>query len=142
MNKPLSSDQLRCLIPLNALSPRQLRTLRDQLVAQTVPAGELLFDEQTGACSSYFLLTGQLCLSGPGGVKTTLFAGSPQSFHALNPGIRLSQARAAEDSSVLIVNSDQLERLLAWSQNHADLRLDWLRSVSWTTGWKPCWRIR
>ena len=42
MNKPLHPDQLRDLIPLNALSPRQLWELRARTVPLVLTAGEVL----------------------------------------------------------------------------------------------------
>jgi len=138
MTKPLLPDQLRSLIPLNSLSPRQLRSLREQLVPRPLLAGDLLFDSEAAAGSSYFLLAGTLQMRSTGGELRRMAAGSPESCHAFAAGGRLSLVRALEDSSVLVVDSAQLNRLLAWHQAHADLLLalssdgeltDWLEEL-------------
>ncbi|WP_217474502.1 cyclic nucleotide-binding domain-containing protein [Stutzerimonas stutzeri] len=138
MTKPLFPDQLRSLIPLNSLSPRQLRSLREQLVPRPLLAGDLLFDSEVATGSSYFLLAGALSMRSADGDLQQLVAGSPESCHAFGTGGRLSQVRALTDSSVLMIDSAQLNRLLAWHQAHADLLLvlsssgelsDWLEEL-------------
>lgn len=42
MNKPLHPDQLRNLVPLNGLSPRQLWELRVRIVPLALAPGQLL----------------------------------------------------------------------------------------------------
>ena len=134
MNKPLLHDQLRSLIPLNALSPRRVQELRDQLTPRPLLAGELLFGDDTETGSSYFLLAGALSMQGPDGEQRRMVAGSPESCHAFNAGTRLSNVRALEDSSVLALDSAQLCRLLSWHQANADLLLE-LATVGELTDW-------
>ena len=138
MNKPLLPDQIRSLIPLNALSPRQLQSLRDQLIPRPLLANEWLFDNEAEAeaeaGSSYFLLTGSLSMQGPDGVARRMFAGSPESCHVFSASSRLNQARALEDSSVLVLDSAQLDRLLSWHQSHSDLLLQ-LATTGELTDW-------
>jgi CRP-like cAMP-binding protein len=124
MNKPLLPDQLRSLVPLNALSPRRLQAFRDQLVPRPLLAGELLFDGEPAGEHSYFLLTGALSMLGPNGASRRLDAGSPESCHVFNAGSRLSQVRALEDSSVLVLDSALLDRLVSWQQTHSNLLVE------------------
>lgn len=124
MNKPLHADQLRCLMPLNALSVRQLQELRNQLIPQPLLAGQLLFEAQSLATSSYFLLAGTLAFQDSEGEERRLQAGTAQSQHAFTAGSRLRQARALEDCSLLVIDSGELDRLLAWRQSYQDLLLE------------------
>lgn len=123
MNKPLLPAQLSSLTPLNALSPRLLQMLRGQLLPRPLLAGEPLFQNTDGG-SSYFLLSGALSLLAPDGEVRRLGAGSPESCHAFSAGPRISEARALEDSSVLVIDSVRLDRLLSWQQANADLLLE------------------
>lgn len=134
MNKPLRPDQLGSLIPLNALSPRRLQTLRAQLIPRLLLADELLFDDETDTGSCYFLLTGALSMFGQDGKQWRMAAGAAESCHAFGPGPRLSQVRALEVCSVLMVDSAQLDRLLSWHQTHADLLLE-LSTAGELTDW-------
>jgi len=124
MNKPLLPDQLRSLTPLNALSPRRLQTLRQQLVPRQLHAGDLLFDPESAERLSYFLLTGALRMQSADGVQRRIAAGSPEGSHAFSASNRLNEVRALEASSVLAIDSSQLDRLLSWHQAHADLLLE------------------
>ncbi|KJH81598.1 cyclic nucleotide-binding domain-containing protein [Pseudomonas sp. KSR10] len=134
MNKPLLPDQIRSLTPLNALSPRQLQSLRDQLIPRPLLANQWLFDGETELGSSYFLLTGSLSMQGADGVAWRMFAGSPESCHVFSAGSRLIQVQALEDSSVLVVDSALLDRSLAWHQSHSDLLLQ-LATTGELTEW-------
>ncbi|MGA6096898.1 cyclic nucleotide-binding domain-containing protein [Stutzerimonas marianensis] len=133
MNKPLHADQISHLFPLNALAPRQLQQLRDQLTPRALGRGEALFEAGSGVNATYFLLKGALALSGPGGERS-LVADSPEGRRALVPGASLQSAHATEDSSVLMIDSQALERLLSRQQADADLLLE-LASTGELTDW-------
>lgn len=124
MNKPLLPYQLSSLIPLNALSPRRLQMLREQLVPRQLLAGQLLFEGRAGASSSYFLLTGTLSMQGADGAQWQMTGGSSESCHAFSASGRLDRVWALEDSSVLALDSVLLDGLLSWQQAHADLLLE------------------
>ncbi|WP_312300459.1 cyclic nucleotide-binding domain-containing protein [Stutzerimonas nitrititolerans] len=124
MNKPLHPDQLRSLTPLNALSSRQLQELRTQLIPQPLLAGELLFGPDSAPTSSYFLLAGALALQHHDGEEQRLHAGTMESLHAFSAGSRVKRIRALDDCSLLIIDSGELDRLLAWRQSYQDLLLE------------------
>jgi len=124
MNKPLHPDQIRNLMPLNALSFRQLQELRTQLVPQPLSAGQLLFQAENPTAASYFLLTGTLAVQDSQGEERYVQAGTAQSRHAFTPSSRTHQARALEDCSLLVIDSGELDRLLAWRQCYKDLLLE------------------
>lgn len=124
MNKPLHPDQLRSLTPLNALSSRQLQELRTQLVPQPLLAGELLFGPNSTPTSSCFLLSGALGLRHDEGEERRLYAGTVESLHAFTADSRVNRIRALDDCSLLIIDSSELDRLLAWRQCYQDLLLE------------------
>ncbi|WP_313054915.1 cyclic nucleotide-binding domain-containing protein [Pseudomonas lopnurensis] len=137
MNTPLHPEQLRNLIPLNALSPRQLWELRGRLVPQALAAGRLLERDGRQAPAHYFLLSGSLALVDDDGHETRLQAGTPASCHSL-PHAHLRQVRALEDCRLLAVDDADLDRLLSWRQAHQDVLLqlsmdgelgDWLEPL-------------
>ncbi|WP_417791214.1 rhodanese-like domain-containing protein [Stutzerimonas xanthomarina] len=95
MNKPLLSDLLHRLVPLNTLPSRYLQEIRHQLVPRALAPGDVLFDEQTPSGLSYFLLSGTLSLLTPDGERP-LVAGSPESCHVIASGVRVSRVCALE----------------------------------------------
>ena len=124
MSEPLTSEQLRSLTPLNALSAQQWRELRSQLVPQPLLAGQLLFRQGDQARLTCYLLAGELQLQDANGRTQRVQAGSEISCHPLSPGLpRLHDARALTDVSVLIIDSATLDRLLSWRLAHQDLLL-------------------
>ncbi|MCQ4325245.1 cAMP-binding protein [Stutzerimonas stutzeri] len=137
MNNPLHPDQLRNLIPLNTLSPRQLWELRARLAPQPLAAGQVLECAGAQPSARYFLLSGSLALVDDEGHESRLRAGTPAGCHSL-PQFRLQHVRALEDCRLLAVDNSELERLLSWRQAHQDVLLqlsmdgelgDWLESL-------------
>ncbi len=133
MNKPLLSDLLNRLVPLNTLPSRYLQEIRHQLVPRALAPGDVLFDEQTPSGLSYFLLSGTLSLLTPDGERP-LVAGSPESCHVIASGVRVSRVCALEDACVLGIDSAQLERLVTWQHANADLLLE-LATAGELTDW-------
>lgn len=125
MNTPVPPDQLRSLIPLNTLSPRQLEQLRGQSGPRLLLPGETLFDSAAGdAGITCFLLSGTLLMQGAEGGSCLMTAGSPESCRGFSPGARVSRAEAIQPSTVLVVDSIELELLVSRNQAHADLLLE------------------
>jgi len=138
MNKPLLPDSLRHLIPLNVLSPRQLQSFRAQLQPRSLKAAEWLFCDEACAGSRFYLLDGQLALYAADGGQRILVGGSAQSAHAFGVGSGVQRAQALDEASVLVIDGRELDRLVNWQQNHADLLLelasedglpDWLEAL-------------
>lgn len=124
MTEPLKPEQLRSLIPLNALSQPQWRELREQLVPQPLLAGQALFRQGDQARTTCYLLSGELLLRDAAGVEQRLVAGSVESCHPIAPSWpRTCEARAISDASVLSLDSATLDRLLSWRQAYQDLLL-------------------
>ena len=125
MNTLLLPDQLRRLIPLNALSPRQLEQLRAQLESRLLLPGEVLFDSAVGYDGlTCFLLSGALLMECEDGDNWLLNATSPMGGRGFSPGARTSRVEAIQPSTVLVVDSAELERLVSRNQAHADLLLE------------------
>ena len=138
MNTPLLLEQLRCLIPLNTLSPRQLEQLRGQAERRLLLPGQVLFERaDSDTDMTCFLLSGALSME-QDGERWLMNAGSPASCRSFAPGPRLSRVEATQASIVLVFDSAELERLVSRNQAHADLLLelalageltDWLETL-------------
>ncbi|MBS7662974.1 cyclic nucleotide-binding domain-containing protein [Pseudomonas lalucatii] len=125
MSEALTLERLRSLTPLNVLSEQQWRELRRQLVPQPVLAGQSLFRRGDRARLTYYLLSGELLLEDAAGTRQRLVAGAEASCHPLSPGLpRLQDALALTDASVLVLDSDALNRLVTWRLAHQDLLLE------------------
>ena len=126
MNTPVQQpDQLEHLIPLNTLSPRQLLQLSGQSESRLLLPGEVLFDSAASeADTTCFLLSGALQMQGAGGDRWVMSAGSPENCRGFSPGARVIRVEAIQPSTVLIVDSAELERLVSRSQVYADLLLE------------------
>ena len=122
MNKPLHPDQLRDLIPLNALSPRQLWELRARTVPLVLTAGEVLELDERHATTRYYLMAGKLLVSDVEGQQGLLAAGTPAALHSLLSE-RTREVRALEDCHLLSVDAVELDRLLSWRQALQDVLL-------------------
>ncbi|MFC5695120.1 cyclic nucleotide-binding domain-containing protein [Pseudomonas sp. GCM10022186] len=138
MGEPLKPQQLRSLVPLNALSEEQWRELRPQLLPQPLLAGQLLFRRGDQARLTFYLLSGELLLRDAEGVESRLEAGSETSCHPISPSLpRLHEARALRDCALLAIDSATLAHQLTWRSAHQDLLLelaqeeghDWLESL-------------
>ncbi len=122
MNKPLHPDQLRDLIPLNALSSRQLWELRARTVPLVLTAGEVLELDERHATTRYYLMSGKLLVSDVEGQQGLLAAGTPAALHSLLSE-RTREVRALEDCHLLSVDAVELDRLLSWRQALQDVLL-------------------
>jgi CRP-like cAMP-binding protein len=138
MSEALNPQQLRSLVPLNALSEQQWRELRSQLVPQPLLAGQLLFRRGDQARLTYYLLSGELLLRDARGAEVLLEAGSESGCHPISPSLpRLHEAMALRDCALLAIDSATLARQLTWRSAHQDLLLElgqegdseWLESL-------------
>ncbi|MND52900.1 Thiosulfate sulfurtransferase PspE precursor [compost metagenome] len=138
MSEALNPQQLRSLVPLNALSEQQWRELRAQLVPQPLLAGQLLFRRGDQARLTYYLLSGELLLRDAQGLEERVQAGSEAGCHPVSPSLpRLHEARALSDCALLAIDSATLARQLTWRSAHQDLLLElgqegdseWLESL-------------
>lgn len=125
MSEPLNPQQLRSLVPLNALSAQQRRELRLQLVPQPLLAGQVLFRRGDQARLTYYLLSGELLLRDADGGETRLDAGSEASCHPISPSLpRLQEALALRDCALLVLDSATLAGQLTWNSARQDLLLE------------------
>ena len=121
MNKPLHPDQLRNLVPLDGLSPRQLWELRVRIAPLALGAGQVLRPESASSARHY-LMSGSLLLIDRDGQQTRVVAGSPAALHSIALA-QLVEVRALEDCQLLTVDGAELERLLSWRQALQDVLL-------------------
>lgn len=122
MNKPLHPDQLRNLVPLNGLSPRQLWELRARLLSRPLRTGQVLETASDQIPMRHYLMSGRLLLIDAEGVESQLLADTPAALYGLSPG-QLSEVRALDDCNLLAVDNMELERLLSWRQSLQDVLL-------------------
>ncbi|MCJ8167735.1 cyclic nucleotide-binding domain-containing protein [Atopomonas sediminilitoris] len=121
----LQSEQLRGLVPLNALSESQWRELRPSLKIESLLAGQGVL--RRGDCDQqhYYLLSGEVELADEQGNRELVMAGSLTGCHPLSPAVpRQHDARAVTDITYLRVDSALLDRLVSWRQAYQDLLLE------------------
>ncbi|MBK3869778.1 cyclic nucleotide-binding domain-containing protein [Pseudomonas stutzeri] len=123
MNRPLHPDQLRKLVPLDGLSPRQLWQVRTRLIPCQLGAGQVLERDLGRGETHDYLLSGRLLLTGSDGQQTLLHAGTPAALHRLSLSLP-GEVRALDDCLLLSIDSGELERLLSWRQALQDVLLE------------------
>lgn len=134
----LQSEQLRSLVPLNALSEAQWRELRPSLRIESLLAGQALLRQGDCDQQHYYLLSGEVELLDAQGQREIVMAGSLPGCHPLSPTVpRQHTARAVTDITYLRLDSAQLDRLISWREAYQDLLLQqadgesqqWLESL-------------
>src|SRR3546814_6647857 len=101
MNKPLHPDQLRNLVPLNGLSPRQLWELRVRIVPLALAPGQLLDLVDELSSKRHYLMSGSLLLTDHDGQQTRLVAGTSAALHSLAAGRLRSEEHTTELQSLM-----------------------------------------
>ena len=111
-----------------ALTDEQIRRLEPFGTRESVKAGTILFDEGDRNIDFFVVLSGaaEICHSGDGGMTRILrpgpgqFLGDPSS---LSGRAAVVQARADEDSVVLRIKPDRLQRIVVEDSELSDLLL-------------------
>jgi rhodanese-related sulfurtransferase/CRP-like cAMP-binding protein len=103
------------LVPLKALKPNFLQYLFANAQVRALFAGQTLFEANSYDKRHLYLLHGQLELRYGDG-RTELVHGTHSEFPIAHAAPRPCTAVAQSDCSVLIVDSEQLDRTLSWSQ--------------------------
>jgi CRP-like cAMP-binding protein len=111
-------EQLRSLIPLNALSGEAFQELMAQAGSEDLPARSELFRQGDADSEAIFLLQGEVILTADDGAERRIAGGSEDARYALaqlKP--RQYTGVAATAVSVLRIDSDLLDRLLTRDQS-------------------------
>jgi CRP-like cAMP-binding protein len=116
----------RTLVPLKDMSESHLRALLDGLSLDVVCTGQVLFERGHYDGKHIYLLSGSLVLEGNFGIKTFI-KGCSTLLPIAHSQPRLVTATAVSDCRVLSLDSERLDKLLAWSQVSDYLQLHFSR---------------
>lgn len=118
-NRPLSVgfdlNLTRSLVPLKDMSESHLFALLDDAVMDVACAGQTLFAEGSYDGQHIYLLYGNVSLIDAQGRRTQI-KGRESLFPIAHHQPRLVTAVADSDCSFLRINSEQLDKMLTWSQ--------------------------
>lgn len=117
MAEAVTTQELARFVPLNALSPENLKELAHKSRRMSVTAGHYLFREGEPPPGQLFLVSGTVELIGGDGVERTMEGGTDGASGSLDAaGARADAARAKTDVIVLAVDRDLLDLMLTWDQ--------------------------
>nr|WP_324258686.1 cyclic nucleotide-binding domain-containing protein [Cellvibrio fontiphilus] len=103
------------LVPLKDMSESHLLALLEHAVSETLCAGQLLFSAGNYDGQHLYLLHGDVSLVAEDGSRS-LIKGRSSLFPIAHQQPRQVTAIAETDCSLLRINSEQLDKLLTWSQ--------------------------
>ena len=116
---------LQTLVPVNALTADHLKTLLRNQSVEMVCQGQSLFTVGEHDNCHVFLLSGEVALSDQDGVELRLTAEDPLCrFPLAHYQPRRCEAVAKTDCSVMRLDSDRLDAMLAWDQASHYILLD------------------
>ncbi|HEX7763733.1 MAG TPA: cyclic nucleotide-binding domain-containing protein, partial [Cellvibrio sp.] len=105
----------RTLVPLKDMSESHLLALLDKSLLETICAGQTLFSAGNYDEQHVYLLHGDVSLIAQDGTRV-LVKGRSSLFPIAHQQPRQVTAVAETDCSLLRINSEQLDKLLTWSQ--------------------------
>ncbi|QEI12628.1 cyclic nucleotide-binding domain-containing protein [Cellvibrio japonicus] len=105
----------RSLVPLKDMSEAHLLALLDDVVPEVACAGQTLFSEGSYDDQHVYLLHGNVSLVAPDGQRQAI-KGRESLFPIAHHQPRRVTAIADSDCSLLRINSERLDKMLAWSQ--------------------------
>lgn len=103
------------LVPLKTLKPSFLQYLFANAQVRALFQGQTLFEANSFDHKHIYLLHGQVELQYPDG-HSEIVSGSNAEFPLAHHKPRHCKAVARSDCSILSIDSDQLDRILSWSQ--------------------------
>lgn len=113
----ISKTLLRSFVPLGQMSNEQLSVLIDKSELLNLYPKQACIKVGETEKAYYFLIHGQVVLEESSGKETTIISGEEISYQALAHEFpRMATVTALQDSTVLKVESSQLESLLCWGQ--------------------------
>jgi CRP-like cAMP-binding protein len=116
----------RTLVPLKEMSESHLLALLDNSLLETVCAGQSIFVAGSYDEQHIYLLHGDVSLVGGDGSQARI-KGRSSLFPIAHQQPRQVTARAETDCSILRIASEQLDKLLTWSQVADYLQLNMSR---------------
>jgi CRP-like cAMP-binding protein len=125
-NTPFDLSLMRTLVPLKDMSESHLRALIEGVSVDVVCTGQALFERGNYDTKHIYLLSGSVVLEGNFGIKTYI-KGCSTLLPIAHSQPRLVTATAVSDCSILRLDSERLDKLLAWSQVSDYLQLHYSR---------------
>ncbi|UTF60717.1 cyclic nucleotide-binding domain-containing protein [Gilvimarinus sp. DA14] len=108
-------QQAKSLVPLKDMSPEHLDVLLQSAKAEYLYPGQVLFNRGSVDQCHLYLLYGDLLLEDAEG-RETLLKGRSEIMPLKHHKPRRFQATAATDCAILRLRSEELDKLLTWSQ--------------------------
>ncbi len=117
MSEAVTTKELGRFVPLNALSPDNLKEVAKKARRISVPTGRYLFRDGERPSEQLFLLEGTVEFVGYEGVEQTIDATMEEAQGSLdNAGPQARAARAKTQVTALAVDRDMLDLMLTWDQ--------------------------
>jgi len=117
MSETVTTKELAQFVPLNALSPDNLKEVAKKARRVSIPAGRHLFRGGERPSHQLFLLEGTVELIGDQGVERAIDASMEEAQGSLdNAGPQARAARAKTDVTAVGVDRDMLDLMLTWDQ--------------------------
>ncbi len=108
---------MKTFSPLDGLKAENLHALARKTHIRELEAGRVLFKEGDTDKRAYYLVSGSVEMRAEDRVMGTVRAGTPEARVALAPALpRKFTARAVNDLSYIMIDSDLLDVLLTWDQ--------------------------
>ncbi|MCP5444139.1 MAG: cyclic nucleotide-binding domain-containing protein [Chromatiaceae bacterium] len=118
MDMNLDLNKFRTLIPINALYDDSLLYLAGQSVLERLQAGDVVFNIGDEDTDSVFLITGTIRETSANRQHSDISSGTEEALYALG-NFKPRQFKAeviSERATLLRVNTQLMEKLLAWGQ--------------------------
>jgi CRP-like cAMP-binding protein len=141
IDRPVDISILTAFSPLDGLKAENLHALARKTQLRELDAGRALFKEGDTEKRTFYLVSGTIELRNDEKVMATIRAGTPESRPPLAPGLpRKFTARALNDVSYIMIDSDLLDVLITWDQtgqyevaelngNQASITGDWMTTL-------------
>src|SRR6202522_2626790 len=115
--RPLELAILRTFSPLDGLKAENLHALARKIHIRDLAGGRTLFKEGDSEKKTFYLVNGVIELRADDRIMGTVRAGTPEARAPLARGLpRKYTARAVNDLSYIMIDSDLLDVLLTWDQ--------------------------
>lgn len=116
-DNPSDLSLLSTLVPIDALSPDHLPRLAREVEVEVLPRKSELFHQHDCDPHAVYLLAGEVALSSDRGDSMTVTGGTAQARYALaNLKPRRFTATARTEARIVRIESELLDKLLAWDQ--------------------------
>ncbi|WP_045860486.1 cyclic nucleotide-binding domain-containing protein [Teredinibacter purpureus] len=129
----LDIQTLKNFVPFNGLDDEYLQEALTKIDVQEYGKGQMLFKRGRPVNTQYYLLDGQVDLINSAFYVSTVLGDSAAAHNSLNPESPTLCSGVAKSPSVKVfsIDTETLDRLMAWSQSAVDTDLD---TMEYSTG--------